>query len=192
MDDISKLMQKKAYLPEEDRAKLDAYLKNQGMSPEPKKNPFKAHTLKTRQDASETLLGGLIGMEPMTEEEKAYYETNKDPNLEKGMDMALQLGMGMGGLNNIAPKALQALKGGAFTGAAKEVIEQAPVRQNMPKEIPADEVSEEVIQQMLKQRKAESNASALHRKELQYDIRPEKKLGQDITKTKNNLFKVFK
>ena len=93
MDDISKLMQKKVNTSEEDRAKLDAYLRGQGMSPETKKNPFEAQVLKARQDASETTLGGLLGMSPLSEEEKQFQIANRDPNLEKGMDMALQLGM---------------------------------------------------------------------------------------------------
>lgn len=197
MDDISKLMQKKINTSEEDRAKLDAYLRSQGMSPETKKNPFEAQVLKARQDASDTTLGGLLGVAPLSEEEKQFQLANRDPNLEKGMDMALQLGMGMGGINNISPKALSALKGGAFTGAAKEVVEQAPSRQIVPKELSADEVSEEVIQKMLRDRKAESMASALARKEMEYASpsvigKEANKLGREITRMQNNNFRTFK
>lgn len=197
MDDISKLMQKKVNTSEEDRAKLDAYLRSQGMSPETKKNPFEAQVLKARQDASDTTLGGLLGVAPLSEEEKQFQLANRDPNLEKGMDMALQLGMGMGGINNISPRALSALKGGAFTGAAKEVVEQAPSRQIVPKELSADEVSEEVIKKMLQDRKAESIAGALARKEMEYASpsvvgKEAQKLGQEITHMKNRNFKALR
>lgn len=197
MDDISKLMQKKVNTSEEDRAKLDAYLRSQGMSPETKKNPFEAQVLKARQDASDTTLGGLLGVAPLSEEEKQFQLANRDPNLEKGMDMALQLGMGMGGINNISPKALAALKGGAFTGAAKEAVEQAPSRQIVPRETPADEVSDAIIQQMLQARKAESMASALARKEMEYASpsvvgKEANKLGREITRMQNNNFRTFK
>lgn len=197
MDDISKLMQKKVNTSEEDRAKLDAYLRSQGMSPETKKNPFEAQVLKARQDASDTTLGGLLGMSPLSEEEKQFQIANRDPNLEKGMDMALQLGMGMGGINNISPKALAALKGGAFTGAAKEAVAQAPSRQMVPRETPADEVSDAIIQQMLQARKAESMASALARKEMEYASpsvigKEANKLGREITRMQNNNFRTFK
>lgn len=196
MDDISKLMQKKMNISEEDRAKLDSYLRNQGMSPE-KKNPFAAQVLKARQDASDTMLGRLLGVSPLSQEEKDFQVANRDPNLEKGMDLALQLGMGVGGINNISPKALSALKGGAFTGAAKEAVEQIPSRQMVPKTQNADEVSDAVIQQMLQQRKAESMAAALARKEMEYASpsvvgKEAQKLGQEITHLKNRTFKVLR
>lgn len=187
---------------DEDKARLDAYLSSiaqkdpssvvrEGELTLSKKKPFEAEVLRARQEASDTPLGQLFGISPMSEEEKSFYDSNRDESVEQGMKMGQQFGMGMGGINNIAPKALQALKGAAFTGASKVA---ATPKVATSSTINADEVPEAVIQQMLQQRKAESMASALARKEMEYPAlsgKPMQKMGQEITNLKNRTFKAL-
>lgn len=190
---------------DEDKARLDAYLSSiaqkdpnsvmregeMSLQPTPRKKPFEAEVLRARQEASDTPLGQLFGITPMSEEEKSFYDANRDESVEQGMKMGQQFGMGMGGINNIAPKALQALKGAAFTGASKVA---ATPKVATSSTINADEVPEAVIQQMLQQRKAESMASALARKEMEYPAlsgKPMQKMGQEITSLKNRTFKAL-
>lgn len=190
---------------EEDKKRLDAYLSSiaqkdpnsvvreeeMSLQPPPRKKPFEAEILRARQEASETPLGQLFGITPMSEEEKSFYDTNRDESVEQGMKMGQQFGMGMGGINNIAPKALQALKGAAFTGASKIAPASKAATSST---INADEVPEAIIQQMLQQRKAESMASAIARKEMEWEAlsgKPMQDLGRELTNLKNRTYKVL-
>lgn len=180
---------------EQDKQNLDSYLSKKGF----KKNPFEAEVLRARQGASETPLGSMLGLEPMNEQEKAIYEANRDPSMEEAMDRAQQFGMATGTLNTMAPKVLQSLKGTAFTGAAKEaqpLAKQANMVAGRPQGL-AEQVPDEVIQQMLKQRKDEVIANRLAKLEAEYADpvttgKAAQKLGQEITRLKNYNFRTFK
>lgn len=180
---------------EQDKEGLDNYLSKKGF----KKNPFEAEVLRARQEASETPLGSMLGLQPMNEQEKVTYQANRDPAMEEAMDRAQQFGMATGTLNTMAPKVLQALKGSAFTGAAREaqpLAKEANMVAARPQGL-AEEVPEEVIQQMLKQRKDEVIANRLAKLEAEYADpattgKAAQKLGQEITRLKNYNFRTFK
>lgn len=187
MDNVFKSFQNNLTLPDEERDKLDAYLRNQGKVPEVKKNPFKAHQLKAQQDSSETVLGKLFGIDPITEEERKIYLENRDPNFEQGMDMALQLGMGMGGLNNITPKALSALKGGAFTGAQKTLAPIAEEANNM-----ADRAKELLPKATEKFSSTFTPKHAADLETLEAIKQPTQQIMNKIVNLRNRKYKVFK
>lgn len=186
---------------DEDKARLDAYLSSiaqkdpnsvvrEGELTLPKKKPFEAEVLRARQEASDTPLGQLFGISPMSEEEKSFYETNRDEAVEQGMKMGQQFGMGMGGINNIAPKALQALKGAA-QGVGKFATPQAT---QAPKQAAQIQESSDELAKMLQARNKERLEGALQRLEMQYNSpaiagNEATKLGRKIVNIKDTLDK---
>lgn len=116
---------------EQDREGLDKHLSGMGLKKTPTQellSALDANSLKARQGASETPLGSLLGINPMDEKEQEFYATNRDQDLEESMDRGMQAGLGFGGINNMAPKALSALKGMAYSGAPRVA---APVAQEV-------------------------------------------------------------
>ena len=189
---------------DEDKARLDAYLSSiaqkdpnsvvregeMSLQPTPRKKPFEANVLRARQEASETPLGQLFGITPMSEEEKSFYEANKDEDLEEAIRMGQQLGMGMGGINNIAPKALQALKS-AGSAAGKLV---APKAGQASKQAAQMQESSDDLARMLQERNKERLEGALQRLEMQYNSpavvgNEATKLGRKIVNIKDTLDK---
>lgn len=201
--DYTKLLGKMAG-EEEDKARLDAYLSSiaqkdpnsvvregeMSLQPTPRKKPFEAEVLRARQEASDTPLGQLFGISPMSEEEKSFYDANRDEAVEQGMKMGQQFGMGMGGINNIAPKALQALKGAA-QGVGKFATPQAT---QAPKQAAQMQESSDELAKMLQARNKERLEGALQRLEMQYNSpaivgNEATKLGRKIVNIKDTLDK---
>lgn len=75
----------------------------------PKKDVFRANMLKARQEASETPLGKLFGVSPMSPEEKDFYTKNSDPEIEAAFNRGSQMGLGMGSISNAPSAAMKAL-----------------------------------------------------------------------------------
>lgn len=106
--DITKLLAKLTQNdPEKEKAQLDEFL-----SSRLQKDPsavLKANTLKARQEASETPIGKLLGVSPLSPEEQQFYSENVDPDIEEAMSRGMQMGLGMGSISKGASAAAKAL-----------------------------------------------------------------------------------
>ena len=75
------------------------------------RNPFEASALKNKQEASQTLLGQALGIQPLTPEEQETYANNTDPNIEQALESGMNAGMQAGtlgkGLNIDIRKVMQ-------------------------------------------------------------------------------------
>lgn len=188
--DINKLLAKLTQSsPEQEKEKLDAFLSsrlqkdpnstsNEGeIQVQPKKDlkdTLKANLLRARQEASETPIGKLIGVSPMSEEEQQFYTQNTDPQLEEDLRRGMQLGLGFGGVRSPIATSL------------KEIAHKAaPATQQAIK-------SSSELAEMLKQRNLERLESAAHRKNLEYADKPSKELGEEIVKIKNKYYDLKK
>lgn len=75
-----------------------------------KRRPFQAQALKAKQEASETPLGRLFGMEGLTEAEKQVYADNRDADVEQAFERGTNMGMGMGSIGSTAGKGISAAR----------------------------------------------------------------------------------
>lgn len=115
-DDVNKLMGRMTKAPEEKdelRSFLEASQPALEQTPVPAappqptnaRHPFEAQALKARQDASETMLGQMFGIQGLNDEEKQTYTNNVDPDIEQAFDRGSQMGLGMGSIGSVGSKA---------------------------------------------------------------------------------------